>query len=120
MVLVVALAFAIAQASSPGEAAIPHRVPEWIQRASGQDLARVYPRSARRRGVEGIALVSCRVTADGAMADCKVEQEAPLHEGFGDAALELMPLFRMRSQADGGAPVEGGTVRLPIQFRLPR
>ena len=81
---------------------------------------RVYPREAVRNGVEGIALVACMVSKEGEMANCAVEQEAPPGQGFGEAALKLMPEFQMKPLTQNGAPVEGGMVRLPIQFRLPR
>jgi len=65
-------------------------------------------------------MVTCKVTMEGEMADCSVEQEAPSGEGFGEAALKLMPKFHMRPATKSGVPVEGGVVRIPIQFRLPR
>jgi protein TonB len=39
--------------------------------------------------------------------------------GFGDAALGLSSLFHMRPMTKDGRPVSGGTVRIPIMFRLP-
>lgn len=51
------------------------------------------------------------------MADCMVDQEAPSGLGFGQAALRLMPRFKMQPTTRDGSPVEGGVVRLPIQFR---
>ena len=108
-------------ATDPAPAAASTQVtPDWRQRATGEDLARVYPRQAARRGVEGIAMVTCKVTKEGTMVDCAVEQEVPSSEGFGEAALKLMPKFRMRPLTRNGSPVDGGVVRLPIQFRLPR
>jgi TonB family protein len=95
-------------------------IPDWRRRATGEDLMRVYPHSAAHRGVEGMAMVVCSVTKEGEMADCAVEQEAPTGEGFGAAALKLMPKFRMRPKTSEGVPVDGGVARIPIQFRLPR
>ena len=40
--------------------------------------------------------------------------------GFGDAAMKLSKLFKMRPQTKDGQPVDGGTVRIPIAFRLPK
>lgn len=97
----------------------PHIVPLWRSKATGDDLMRVFPKEALRHGVEGIALIRCGVTSEGRMTNCAVEQEAPTGYGFGEAALALMPRFRMKAKTDGGAPVGGGVVRLPIQFRLP-
>jgi protein TonB len=100
--------------------AVAYVIPDWRRRASGEDLMRVYPQSAARRGLEGIAMVVCSVTKEGGMADCVVDQEAPTGEGFGEAALKLTPKFRMRPRTKDGVPVEGGVARIPIQFRLPR
>lgn len=107
---------AAANAAKPEQ----HAVPTWRSKATGNDLMQVYPEAARRHGVEGIALVRCSVTPQGEMADCAVEQEAPMGLGFGEAALKLMPRYRMTAQIAGGSPIAGGVVRLPIQFRLPR
>lgn len=83
-------------------------------RVNPNDIMRVYPRDALRRGVAGFALVRCDVTAQGDMADCAVEQEAPAASGFGEAALRLMPRFKMKSR--NGASLEGGVVQIPIHF----
>jgi protein TonB len=105
---------------APTPQAAAQVIPDWRRRASGADLMQVYPQSAARRGIEGIAMVVCKVTAEGEMADCAVEQEAPTGEGFGEAALKLTPKFRMRRQTQDGVSVGGGVARIPIQFRLPR
>jgi protein TonB len=134
MVAMLLLVAALAEAAGSGEAAIRSQsseepsaakpfvavIPDWRRRATGEDLMRVYPRSAARRGVEGIVMVVCQVTNDGEMDACAVEQEAPPDEGFGEAALKLMPKFLMRPKTKDGSPVGGGAARIPIQFRLPR
>ena len=40
--------------------------------------------------------------------------------GFGEATLRMSKLFRMRPKTQDGAPVEGGSVRIPIRFNLPK
>jgi protein TonB len=34
--------------------------------------------------------------------------------------MRMTRLFKMRPQTKDGAPVEGGTVRIPLSFRLPK
>lgn len=55
-------------------------------------------------------MVTCKVTREGEMPDCSVEQEAPSSEGFGEAALKLMPKFRMRPMTKDGVPVDAASL----------
>ncbi|MDZ4320415.1 MAG: energy transducer TonB [Phenylobacterium sp.] len=65
-------------------------------------------------------VLSCQVTARGTLEGCSVVEESPADQDFGAAAMRMTRLFRMRPRTADGAPVEGGTVRIPITFRLPR
>ena len=64
--------------------------------------------------VEGVGTV----TAKGTLVNCDVVSESPENYGFGDAAIRLSKIFRMRPKTSDGAAVEGGTVRIPLAFRL--
>lgn len=106
-------------APSPGLAGIITR-PDWIRTPTGADFARVFPAQAGRREIDGMAVTSCKVAVDGTLTDCEVIEEAPAGVGFGKAALALMPRFLMRPMTRDEQPVEGGTVRIPMRFVLPR
>ena len=94
--------------------------PDWARRPSGEDIARYYPDRAMRMNTEGRATISCTVTAKGTLESCEVQAEEPADMGFGEAALRMSKLFRMRPKTQDGAPVEGGSVRIPIRFNLPK
>jgi TonB family protein len=92
--------------------------PHWVRTPNGDDFARVYPSAAMRRGIEGHTTMRCDVKADGTLTNCVVTEETPKGAGFGDAALKLAPKFRMTPTTDDGKSVEGGSVIIPISWKL--
>ena len=53
------------------------------------------------------------------MGGCIVVSEEPNALGLGAAALKLAPCYKLAPTLDG-RPVDGGVVRLPINFGAPR
>ena len=82
-------------------------------------MLRFYPERAQRLEVEGEAMFECSVNAKGVLSPCRVVAEAPSGYGFGEAALNLAKLFRMKPISKEGAQVDGGLVRIPLRFKLP-
>jgi protein TonB len=89
----------------------------WLQRPSGQDFNRYYPRRASNMNVEGSATLDCIVSASGQIS-CTVASESPQGWGFGEAAIQISRNFRMAAQTADGRPTSGGRVRVPIHFQL--
>jgi protein TonB len=92
--------------------------PQWLERPTGQDFARAYPSDALRQGVEARVVIACTVDGEGRLQDCTVASEDPPGFGFDVAALEISREFRMSQTMENGASTEGGTVRIPLTFRL--
>jgi TonB family protein len=87
--------------------------------ASAAPRLRYYPEKAQKANMEGVAVLSCDVLPDGKLKDCTVVSEDPPGWGFGEAALGMVTLFKMRPTQKDGTPVES-PVKIPITFRLPR
>jgi len=102
-------------AANPPEPTVTR--PVWIERPSGEDMARDYPKAAIQAGVYGArVVVDCGVVAEGRLDNCLVRQETPARYGFGQATIQLARRFRMAANDLDGKPTAGGVVRIPIVF----
>ena len=63
-----------------------------------------------------MAEMSCTVMASGKLDACRIVSESPPGMGFGAAALKLRSVFRMSVTTEGGRPVGGAIVNIPIRF----
>jgi TonB family protein len=93
--------------------------PDWASLPSSDDVERYYPERAARMGQGGKATISCVVDEKGLLVDCALVSETPPGEGFGEAALRMSRLFRMKPKTVDGQPVTGAQVRIPIAFKTP-
>jgi TonB family protein len=94
--------------------------PDWLQKPTGDDLARFYPAEAAKAELGGDAVLDCGVGLDGHLQNCAVRRESPQGAGFGKAALDLSPSFQMSPITLDGQPAAGGRVVIPIRFMVPK
>ncbi len=87
--------------------------PRIVRGPSPRDIFRARPRGVRGRGVVG---VRCRIRLDQALDQCRIVSETPPGQGFGEAALQLTSAFRFLPPTENGAPVEGETVVVTLNF----
>jgi len=93
--------------------------PVWAAAASFDDLARAYP--AKAGGADGYVAAHCQVDRSGrnagALHGCQIIKEAPTGKGFDQAALSLMPKFRLLPSALARAPSGPPLwVDVPVRF----
>lgn len=81
-------------------------------------MTRLYPSAAAARKVEGHVILTCRVTPEYGVKDCRVASETPPAYGFGAAAIQAATLTTL-SQADRARAIPGQFINLPIRFKLP-
>jgi TonB family protein len=120
MPIVLAYAEPPAAVASPPPKPSVITAPDWLRKPTGADMARFYPKAAAAARVEGRATIHCKVAVTGDLTDCVASNEDPLGQAFGEAALNLAPLFKMRPQTKDGVPVSGGQINIPIRFMLPK
>lgn len=74
--------------------------PRWLRRVAPE-----FPERAVTRGVtRGSARISCTVATNGALEDCRIDQETPEGFGFGASALQAARRSRASPATIGGVP----------------
>jgi hypothetical protein len=84
-----------------------------------EDMLKVFPKEALMMHIPGKALLDCIVTDRGALDPCTIVTETPRGYGFGEAALSLAGLYKMKPGLRDGEPEGGRRVHVPFNFPLP-
>ncbi|WP_292104145.1 TonB family protein [Brevundimonas sp.] len=92
--------------------------PDWIRRPTRLDFARLYPSFAAENGIDGEALVQCRVAVNGRVEDCIILSESPEGHGFGAASAALAQEFRMTPLTVDDRPYGEALIQMPINWRM--
>ena len=93
--------------------------PDWVRLPTGDEMSRYYPALPKGLSLSGSVRMTCAVNVSGSLYDCHIVSEAPAGLGFGQAALRMTPVFKMKPQTIDGAPVNGAKVLVPVHFIMP-
>ena len=118
LILATVLALAGGGASAQTVAARPPPL-RVLKAPSPETLARLFPATARRAGVEGAAVVSCVIRRDGTLGECAVVGENPQGLGFGGAALVAMTYYQVDVDGPNAVQVSRRLPGITIRFALP-
>ncbi|THD61850.1 TonB family protein [Phenylobacterium sp.] len=91
--------------------------PQWAALPSAEETAQAFA-TVTKAGVGGTVrvMLACTVQAGGAVSDCKVTREDPAGQGVGQAAMALIPHFRLTTWTTEGLPTVGATVAIPLRY----
>jgi TonB family protein len=120
VVALCALLPSLAHAEADGPAAPSHggqASNDWVRRPPG-GTAPYFSDKALQTGVGGLAKINCAVDTEGHLQDCHVVSETPPGYGYGDSALKMAHLFKVKPRTDS-ARTGDDRVTLPIRFQNP-
>ena len=93
---------------------------DFVQTVDAKTMGRYFPERALRMNRSGRVTLICRVADGGLLTNCSVAAEDQPDFGFGAAAINVTPFFRVNSQSVDGRPLWGATVKLNIGFPIPQ
>jgi TonB family protein len=82
------------------------------------DYVAVWPKAAYAAGKGGRVTLACLIDVHGLAEWCKVAAEQPPGQGFGKAALELKPTFKLKPAQGPNGPV-AKVMSINVSFRPP-
>jgi len=81
--------------------------------------ASIWPADAYKEHLAGHVVLSCDIDVHGLAEWCQVASERPAGKGFGAAALELRPTFKVKpATGPDGAPIEA-VMNIAVEFKPP-
>ncbi|HTX51229.1 MAG TPA: TonB family protein, partial [Caulobacteraceae bacterium] len=82
------------------------------------EFAIIWPTHAFQARISGHVVLSCDIDRYGLAEWCKVASEHPSGEGFGAAALELRPTFKIKPAMGPDGPVDQ-VMNIAVEFQAP-
>lgn len=93
--------------------------PRLLQGPSTADIVRAAPEAGRRARTDARVNIRCELRPDSRLENCRVLNETPSGQGFGEAAIRVaVARFRFEVPRRDGQPIARCGIPLGIQFNL--
>lgn len=92
----------------------------WTKWPPDSEIFASYPEQAYREHLHGSAIVECVTTAEGALKDCTIVEEAPEGKGFGAATLAVVSRFEFGPKERLTPELAGKKLRVPAAWQTRR
>jgi protein TonB len=91
---------------------------DWLRLPSREDIQRYYPPDALKQQLEGRATITCSVNLRGQLHNCRQVSETPAGLSFGEAAVRMATIYKLRVTSSEGVPIQPATpVTFEVRFR---
>jgi hypothetical protein len=87
---------------------------------SSHDFLAIWPAGAYQTATDGHVTLACRIDVHGLAERCEVAAETPAGKGFGKAALELRPTFKLKPAVGADGQPIAAVMSLGITFKPPK
>jgi TonB family protein len=85
--------------------------------AAGEFVA-VWPAGAYNTRADGKVMLSCKINVHGLAEWCGIKTESPAGKGFGAAALQMRPTFKLKPATGADGPMEA-IMNIAVKFKAP-
>jgi TonB family protein len=93
--------------------------PLWVAVVDPNSTPGIYPPQAAAKSIPtGVGIATCHVDADGTLSGCVPGKANPEGFGFSESAVKVAAVMRMRIWTQGGGPVDGAVINIPIRLNL--
>jgi TonB family protein len=105
----------VSPAAKPGQADATVEMDD--ETAAGEFVA-VWPAAAYNTRADGKVMLSCKINIHGLAEWCGIKTESPAGKGFGAAALQMRPTFKLKPAMGADGPMEA-MMTIAVKFKAP-
>ena len=86
---------------------------------AGGEYVAIWPSGAYNARRDGKVVLSCLIDVHGVAERCAVASESPKGQGFGAAALQMRPTFKLKPRTGPDGAAVNATMNIAVSFKAP-